>query len=720
MDDKGFIFTADATLALVVFIVFTASIVTYYMLPFFMGEDHQHLEALASDALDVMQQDGTLYTAAGKYASGNTSGAESILTPELNSLIPSNIAYKITIGDNSLENNKGIIVPRDSATALRVTSGPNETWLGRASYENNSAFTNVNYDNTVTLWNFHNWLGNFGPWKNNFGKFSFRNANATTGNSVNIPFSAPAEATITGTSFILGMGELSPNSQFRFATLNLNGHNHNALNASFTFLNKKANSGSTPAAMFSYYNGTISGSEINPGNNNNFWVNFNFLGTVGNGYIMPWFSLIADYTTPLQVPAGTNINRYNFNDAGGLAVPNPNGTFNLTQYNPQTGSVTNSTSSTSVMNWNTFVTNRNTLNSYSNGMPFVMYNVPNGVGNATAVSVTQNINIPSGTRVLDGYVNLNAYGGVDHVLVEVKNDNTWQTVFCSFDFDGKSYSARNDGYGNIPGTLYIGDYLKSGDNQVRITVWDQYRDLSLDTAPDYDLVGLIKSYATVTTSNLPVRWETFALNSYQALETQSNDAYTFPDSNGRQFSIGKDAKNAYMFIGAGLNSRNLKVEVKNSTGSWQTLYTNSTIPYSIDLAAKDINGPKVFTSGTPGNYTLNPGNYRVRVTIKASTNSECGDGSLNPISYTDPSGTFYPGGGNPAVFSGTRVAILYPTQTISAVAYNSTAAAAQETARNNLAGFLGISPADPNIHTEALFTGNSLNGIPVRLDLWRE
>jgi hypothetical protein len=34
MDDKGFVFTADATLALVVVIVFTASVVVYAMLPF--------------------------------------------------------------------------------------------------------------------------------------------------------------------------------------------------------------------------------------------------------------------------------------------------------------------------------------------------------------------------------------------------------------------------------------------------------------------------------------------------------------------------------------------------------------------------------------------------------------------------------------------------------------------------------------------------------------
>ena len=49
MDDKGFIFTADAALALiVVFVSSHGSIVTYSVLPIYQGEDHQHLESLAS------------------------------------------------------------------------------------------------------------------------------------------------------------------------------------------------------------------------------------------------------------------------------------------------------------------------------------------------------------------------------------------------------------------------------------------------------------------------------------------------------------------------------------------------------------------------------------------------------------------------------------------------------------------------------------------------
>jgi len=87
MDEEGFIFTTDATLALVVMIVFTASVVTYGLLPVYQGENHQHLEALADSALETMEQDGTLREAAVEYSSGNTSGAQSTLQSDLNVVI---------------------------------------------------------------------------------------------------------------------------------------------------------------------------------------------------------------------------------------------------------------------------------------------------------------------------------------------------------------------------------------------------------------------------------------------------------------------------------------------------------------------------------------------------------------------------------------------------------------------------------------------------------
>ena len=80
MDEKGFIFTTDAILALVVMIVLTGSIVTYGLLPIYQGENHQHLEALADSALETMEQSGALREAAVEYSNGNTTGAETTLT----------------------------------------------------------------------------------------------------------------------------------------------------------------------------------------------------------------------------------------------------------------------------------------------------------------------------------------------------------------------------------------------------------------------------------------------------------------------------------------------------------------------------------------------------------------------------------------------------------------------------------------------------------------
>ncbi len=67
MDDRGFIFTADASLALIVILIVSASITAYIMAPYSMGQDHQHLQALASDTLETMEKDGTLTLAAVKY-----------------------------------------------------------------------------------------------------------------------------------------------------------------------------------------------------------------------------------------------------------------------------------------------------------------------------------------------------------------------------------------------------------------------------------------------------------------------------------------------------------------------------------------------------------------------------------------------------------------------------------------------------------------------------
>ena len=173
MDEQGFIFTTDATLALVVMIVFTASVVTYGLLPVFQGENHQHLEALADSVLETMEQDGTLRTAAVEYSSDNVSEhvlAANTLQKELNLLIPNSVAYKMTmLNYPSVENDHGItVLPTDIVTKVKVISGPQQGWMGRAYYKIDQVnFVNQNDTQVITLWNFENYLTNFKPWNTN-------------------------------------------------------------------------------------------------------------------------------------------------------------------------------------------------------------------------------------------------------------------------------------------------------------------------------------------------------------------------------------------------------------------------------------------------------------------------------------------------------------------------------------------------------------------------
>jgi hypothetical protein len=63
MDNRGYIFSTDAVLALVIFFVIAGSILTYYTLPSYLGADHQHLEAEADSALALLTTDGDLQAA---------------------------------------------------------------------------------------------------------------------------------------------------------------------------------------------------------------------------------------------------------------------------------------------------------------------------------------------------------------------------------------------------------------------------------------------------------------------------------------------------------------------------------------------------------------------------------------------------------------------------------------------------------------------------------
>lgn len=694
MDERGFIFTTDSILALIIVFILSTSILTYYILPSYMGADHQRLETMAADALEIMKQDGTLQAAAVKYAAGNPSAADTMLREELESLIPPDTGYKLTIGSYSpVADDRGITVPKDIASRAIVISGPREGWLGRAWYKvEEIRMEDQTINSTTTVWNFHNWLTNFNPWRDGLRTYPYWGGGQSP---QSIPFTVPSNDIIWG-KFLLGSCNMNNGSAYG-ANVVINGQSYNVSNSSFTFLNRRPG---TSNRMYNYQ-GNISNLV---GGSNNFYVNFREMLS-GQEYNMPWFSILANYTTTIKVPKGLITRTFTFNDAAGLAVPDPQDLDgnNIANeygriYDIQTGSV-NNLYNRRVIAWNSMVGQNH---SYSDGQPFVITGVQGE--NGCAVSVVQDIDIPAGSRIFDAYTVINPYGGVDNALVEVWNGTAWNVVFCSFDYGGVDYSARSDGYGNVPGIIYIRDYLRSGTtNKVRVTIWDQV------PGNDYDLVGLVNCYSTVSYSALPIQWQNFPFPSYQ------NSTNTTAPVN--TFTIGPDAQRVILFLGTGLDTRNISVEVRNSTSGWVRLYSGPP-QFAIDIGSIDVVGSKVFTkSGTPENYTTKPGNYYIRLTVNSSASWESGD-----IGGT---GGNYQSYSNAEIYSGTRVAVIYPKflANMWANAYANDAYTAQAMARQNLIDMLQQSgyPVDPNlIKTEALYTGNLPNALPVRLDLWRD
>lgn len=697
MDEKGFLFTTDAVLALVVVIVLTASIVSYEILPIYNGQNHQHLEALADSALNVMEQDGTLRTAAVYYANGHPDNATQLITDSLNSLIPPDVSYKMTVGSNpSVQNVRtGKNIATDQVTKVKVISGPQEGWVGRAYYK----LEEVNYEDkqqnvTTTVWNFHNWLSNFPPWQNSgynpAQSYLYTKPYWGSGTSIYpISFSIPYNTTLISGKFLLGSSNhnnvQNPRNPSYSANVVVNNINHNIQNTSFTFLNLRPSSYET---MYNYQ-GNLTASELKNGNNN-FYVNF--LNPGLNKYSdMPWFSLLASYTNTIKVPVGIITDINNLTDAAGVAVPTAqnldgNGGSNEYgfSYNLNNGQRTFFNNLRSIT-WSNFLGKDNI---YSDGVPFVLTNIP-GQSSGCAVSQVTNINIPSGARIFDSYVVVNSYGGVDNTLIEVWNGTAWQVAFNSFDLNGVDYSDVSDGYGNSPGIVYIKDYLKNGNNKVRVTVWDE--------APgnDYDLVGLTNCYTVTSYSKLPISWNNFAFNSHQSGSNQYSQV--------KQFTIGSEAQQAYLFIGASTTTRHIKVDYNNNN----VLYNSDTVPFVLDLAELDskASGGRVITNSSGG---LKPGTYNLRVTVTGPTYDwESGDNDANA-----------------ALFSGTRVSIIYPKflENVWTTSYSTTAEDAEAQARADLIAELkqmGITPDESLIKEEAMYTGDLPNAIPVRLDLWQ-
>ncbi|TMS40321.1 MAG: hypothetical protein FGO69_11265 [Methanobacterium sp.] len=701
MDDKGFIFTADAVLGLIIVFILTTSIVTYAMLPIYEGQDHQHLEALADSALETMEASGTLRSATVDYYSNNPSQAESDLRTSLNMLIPYGIGYKLTVGDNPpVTDNRGLVTATDVVTKVKVISGPEEGWMGRAYYKiENVSFTTVNQTTTTTVWNFHNYLNNFQPWNGN-GFLSthpyWAGSNAASPSQIPQPisFSIPTIGTINGVQFLFGStydGTATGNRATN-TSLFINGVLRETIDPNEFLYIYSYGSGSSTRKF--YNNKTNLSTSLFHSGENNFYLRFN---TASSTNRMPWFSILANYTTTLNVAEGILFNNSKFNDIAGVGRPQGS---NSILFNLDTGTTSNVPGRT--INWNTLQTSDIDVST-----PFQLEGIPGRDSNTpgSAVASTTNIYVPPGTRLFDAYVVVNAYAAVDGAIVQVKPEGgTWQTVFTSFG----GYTQRTDGgYGNLPGIISLHDsydtskdYLRAGNNTVRIIIWDDSpgRD-------DNDLVGLENCYASITYSSLPIKWDTTTFDSYQSTGNTLTQS--------KPFTIESGAENVYLFMGVGLDTRSVRVRVNNSE-----IY-NGPPQYALNLEEYDTNN--IFSTVVNGKRVLKPGDYSLEIRVTPAIAYESGDygGSTTsaPITYGNYA--------NPEIFSGTRIGVLYPQflANMWSVSFSSDPDVAKSEARERLIQNVtaqGFRVNESLIKLEALYSGDVPNAVPVRLELWKK
>ncbi len=749
MDDKGFIFTADASLALVVVIVFTASIVVYALLPLYEGQDHQHLEMLADSAIASMEQNGTFQYVAALYADNRTDEANNLLNEKLNTLIPANegIAYRMTYdtGANAhvVTNDSGQRyhpTAYDIVTRVKVLSLPEEGWSARAYYKLEEVkFRDINQPTITTVWNFHNYLaGHFAPWYysgSGRGRGKLQNhpfwagSNNPASGSNNPPqtaqtieFTIPAIGNITGAKFLIGAMNDSDTGRFEraySANLTLNTiYSYFVQNNSFTYLYTRSGS----AGRIYNYMGFIPASQLNTGTNNFNLRYYNASYENSGSYAdMPWFSIIANYTTALKVPEGVISSTSYFDDIGGVGKPSSQG--QCLNYSLDTGAINSYPGRTTTWNYLQSRDMNTVFPGVGDSIPFAMTGMT-GISDASCVATETDIYVPPGNNILDSYVVLNGYGGCDGAIVQVKRDGgSWQTVFTSFGTTYTTSISGADGYGNLPGTIALQDshdtskqYLTTGHNTVRVIIYD------MAEGQDYDLVGFTNCYAVLTYSPLNIRWDSITFDSYQN-RSSSSGVKTYTQR--QNFTIDEEAQTAALFMGTGLDTRTVSVTLSNNTAS-KLLYNGPPL-YYMDLGTYDwynTSTPKIISSGVDANGSaiLKKGKYNLTVTVTPSLGYESGDypGSGDPQAYNRYA--------DPEIFSGTRIAVVYPKflQNMWATGFSTSAEGARDKARQNLIQNL----TDTNITVtqamidsfkyEVLQSGDMPTATPVRLELWKQ
>ncbi len=521
---------------------------------------------------------------------------------------------------------------------------------------------------------------------------------------------------LIGSTFVNSSGHPTPAAYNFSLWLNNNLTLNNIGSGNFTYLyyDAVAQGINYPYSFYNYY-ANLNLTNLQVGTINSFYIKFlNAQGhTTLNYNTLPWFSILANYTTQISVPQGCINTTSYFPDLTGEANYN---TGKGTIYDPSTSTVTPISNIRSV-SWNTLSTS-----DYNLSTPFVITGLPNsGSGTASAVGSSCIVNLPANNTLFDAYTVVNAYGADDGCIVQVKDSTgTWNTVFTSWNTTSRS----DGGYGNVPGIVTLHDSitdpsydpakdpLKVGNNTVRIIIYDV-----ADSGSDYDMLGLKNSYTTITYSSLPIRWDTFPFDSSQGIGSGSQNSLT----ESKRFNIDPGAMNALLFIGVGSHMRSISVSASTANNSISnTIYpTNSNIPFVLNLSQYDTTHVFTYSDGS-----LKPGNYTLNVTVIPSLGYESGDLPNNyniPISY----GTY----GSPDIYSGTRIGILYPEllNNMWSTNFANTPGAAEAAANASLYDTYldplraqGFYVNDSLVKLEAVYSGNVPNAIPIRLTLWKQ
>ncbi len=729
----------DAVLALIPLFIILASVSSMADTATPAGFQLIASERLAQDTLLILDRNGSLRDVSIKYQTGIRRGdvalqneAMADLNESLNVTLPDYLRYEVDVvtPEGTFNLTKGNPSLAENIISISSTTvGPPEGWAGFAWYKVEEAnFIDMNRTSVSTAWNFHNWLSNFYT--------DYCTPGVGWGDNGNtISFSIPANATLHNAYYMLGAGS----------------QNADPYDAGFYINEGIANISAYPGDDYLYLYTRIGGMEMYnsrmgvpvntspalgvmaPGSNN-MRLDFYPPDCSSSNDDMPWFSLLANYTNPVPTPENMIVKTFTLPNVEGFAVDQTDGNdfdfdgsdeygLYMDIYDENgNGSTTDYVyieGSAREINWydgdaawaNAIATGIGGGARADDGRSFAISQgggdgLPGGDG-GSAISSVVNFTIPTGVTVKDATLNLNLYGGVDNARVEVYDNTTasWVTIFNSFNLGVTTYSARADGYGNLPGKLNIDpSYITPGlTNQVRVTIWD------LVPSTDWDWVGIVDSTITVSYTNVLQKWVNFPFTSYQ----DSNNFY----QDTRDFQAETGTKEVLLFIGAGLDTRNLQVEIKNTTSSYVTLYNSNVTPYMVNLAELDgglASAQHRLTTNTSNStdYEVIEGNYTVRVSVTGPT-------------YDWESGDF---NREAELYSGTKVAVLYPEfiNVTSVDTYNETADEAMQSARVILSGILNntlptnVSPNDPNMFAEATFVGGEPFTTYIILKVWNQ